>query len=155
MYHRNTRRRPYRPFGYYFVTTNVSQNLALLDSEIYAHLLEHILHLSAKLHHVKVIAYKINPDHVHLICQLGAKGTISQYMGSWKRQFSRQADQLLMYDLVDAPKFKWQASYHSHLITCLRDFNTHVKYIEYQYCHHNLSENKFLFVDSNPVFDYK
>ncbi len=168
--HRNSRRRPYRPFGYYFITTNVSEGYMFLNRNIFGFLLEHVLHLSAQLHHVKLVAYKINPDHVHLIAQIGPRGTISDYMGSWKRQFSRQMNQILFREdfrtagypgedsnphLRNSRNFKWQSSYHSHLITSRQDFDNHVKYILNQHEHHELPENKFCYVDNDHVFKFK
>ena len=167
--HRNSRRRPYRPFGYYFITTNVSEGFSILGKHIFGHLLEHIIHLSAHIHSVKIIAYKINPDHIHIIAQVGSKGTISKYVGSLKRQFSRQVNQILSLDLPegrDSPgddsnrrlafcdNFQWQKSYHSHLITSQRDFDNHIQYILKQYKHHELEENKFCFVDHKHVFKF-
>ncbi len=42
MLHRNRQRRPYRSFGYYFITTNVSEGFTILNQYVYGHLLEHI-----------------------------------------------------------------------------------------------------------------
>lgn len=164
--HRNSRRRPYRPFGYYFITTNVGEGINLLSTNLFGSLLQHILHLSAKLHRVNLIAYKINPDHVHLIFQIGDTGTISSFTGSWKRQFSRQVNSILLREdivlgadsnprLVYPKIFRWQKSYHSHLITNKHDFNNHLDYILNQHKHHELPENQFCFVDRNHVFKFK
>ncbi|MBC8190812.1 MAG: transposase [Candidatus Marinimicrobia bacterium] len=174
--HRNSRRRPYRPFGYYFITTNVCEGFAVLNRLDYGHLLEHVLYFSARIHSSTIIAYKINPDHVHLIVQIGKKGTISDFMGSWKRQFSRQVNQLLFQEalsntvypgndvppgddsnrrLVTTNNFRWQKSYHSHLITSHRDFENHINYILKQQKHHGLEDNKYCFVDHGHVFKFK
>ena len=165
MRHRNTRRRPFRRFGYYFITTNVSEGFSILDQYEYGHLLEHIIFYAASIHSVQVIAFKLNPDHVHLVAQIGKIGTISDYMASWKRQFSRQVNVLLHHryspgrdskpDLEKINKFRWQPSYHSHLITSKPDFDNHINYIINQKKHHNLGENKFCFVDHKHVFNFK
>jgi len=162
--HRNSRRRPYRPFGYYFITTNVSSEFSVLDRYEYGHLLEHILFYSAKIHSAGLIAFKINPDHIHLIVQIGRIGTISKFMGSCKRQFSRQVNFLLRQeysqdqksksDLIIFNKFRWQPSYHSHLITNKQDFDNHVNYILKQQSHHELVDNKFCFVDKKHIFKF-
>jgi len=157
--HRNSQRRPYRPFGYYFITTNVSEGFVLLDTDIFGFLLAHTIHLA---------------DHVHLIVQLGSRRTISDYLGSMKRNFSRQANVIIernfksQEDVANAypgkdlnlrlagmNKFKWQYSYHSHLISSKRDFDNHVNYILKQHVKHSLRSNKFCFVDKAPVFEYR
>ena len=170
MRHRNSRRRPYRRFGYYFITTNVSDDFSMLTQFEFGYLLEHILHLSARIHNVILIAYKINPDHVHLIAQIGKTGTISNFMGSWKRQFSRQVNQLLSQSIsIDRVNpcddsnrrmaymktFRWQKSYHSHLITSNRDFSNHLNYILRQHEHHGLNDNRHCFVDYDHVFKFE
>lgn len=174
--HRNSRRRPYRPFGYYFITTNVSEGFFILERFDFGHLLEHVLYYSAQIHFTTIIAYKINPNHIHLLVQIGKKGTISSFMGSWKRQFSRQVNQLVLQDvsrksnssndssrpsddsisrLRNTNKFSWQKSYHSHLITSRQDFDNHINYILKQQEHHRLEDNKFCFVDHKHVFTFK
>ncbi len=165
MRHRNRQRRPYRPFGYYFVTTNMSEGYSILNRYDYGHLLEHLLFYSAEIHSVNVIAFKVNPDHVHLIAQIGQSGTISEYTASWKRQFSRQVNVLIQrkrspgqdsnHGLVKINKFRWQLSYHSHLITDKQDFDNHINYILKQQKHHGLEDNKFCFVDYGHVFKFK
>ncbi|NQT63387.1 MAG: transposase [Candidatus Marinimicrobia bacterium] len=165
MRHRNTRRRPYRRFGYYFITTNVSEGFTILDQYEYGHLLEHIIFCSASIHSSQVIAFKINSDHVHLVAQIGEFGTISEYVASWKRQFSKQVNILIARmsspgqdsnpGLVTFNKFRWQPSYHSHLITSKRDFENHINYILKQKKHHDLEDNKFCFVDHKHVFTFK
>ena len=175
MRHRNSRRRPYRPFGYYFVTTNVDRGNLYLDSNIFGYLLEHVIHLSALVNFTRPIAYKINPDHIHLLVQIGRTRTISDFMASMKRNFSRQANLIItrnqrsIFDyrenispgedlnlrLVGIDKFKWQKSYHSHLITSKRDFDNHLRYIKNQYLKHDLGENKFYYVDKYHVFKYR
>lgn len=162
MRYRNRQRRPYRRFGYYFITTNVSENFALLGMFEFGFLLEHILHLSARLKGVKLVAYKINADHVHVLVQIGDSGTISEYVASWKRQFSRQANVLIRQrfiqsrdsnpDLVKINLFRWQPSYHSHLVTTKRDFKNHLNYIRNQMEHHDLQDNRHCFVESNHLF---
>ncbi len=165
MLHRNRQRRPCRPFGYYFVTTNVSEEFSVLNGNEYGHLLEHVLFYSAGIHSVSVIAFKVNPDHVHLIAQIGQSGTIADYVASWKRQFSRQVNVLIQRrgslgrdsnpDLVNFDKFRWQPSFHSHLITSKQDFDNHINYILKQQKHHGLEDNKFCFVDYGHVFKFK
>lgn len=39
------------------------------------------------------------------------------------------------------PKFKWQKSFHDHIIRNEKDFNNHWNYTMYNYLKHNLPEN--------------
>jgi len=172
--HRNTRRRPFRPFGYYFITTNVSQGFILLGTDVFGHLLAHTIHLAAHITECRVIAYKINSDHIHIIVQIAPTKTISDFMGSMKLNFSRGTNSILARNfksqnkrgfvypgedsnlcLVGINKFKWQYFYHSHLITSKRDFDNHVRYIRNQHIKHKLSVNKFCFVDKTHKFRYR
>ncbi|MCF7826665.1 MAG: transposase [Candidatus Marinimicrobia bacterium] len=171
--HRNSQRRPFRSFGYYFITPNVSQGFLILDTHLFGYLLEHVIHLAAMVNDCQIIAYKINPDHIHLLIRIGKEKTISQFMGSMKRNFSRQANSMLKRifksnkslgvcspgedsnpRLVCLNKFKWQTSYHSHLITSRQDFENHVQYIKNQYIKHELKENKFYFENETHEFMY-
>lgn len=165
MRHRNTRRRPYRPFGYYFITTNVREGFDILDSKLFGHLLEYTLQVAAHINECRIIAYKINPDHSHLVVQIGASKTISQFVGSFKRNFTREANVILErcfpeklnhqgWDLnpnlgLGISKFKWQSSYYSHLITTKCDFDNHIAYIKTQHIKHKLHENKFCYIDKS------
>jgi len=163
MRHRNSQRRPYCRHGFYFVTTNVSENFLALENRAFGFLLEHILHLSALVHDVDLIAYKLNPDHIHILVQIGEHGTISDYVGSFKRQFSRQVNENLKRlsnpgddsnrHLVSLNRFRWQKSYHSHLVSSKLDFENHIKYIRKQHEHHQLPEDRHCFVDEKHRFE--
>jgi REP element-mobilizing transposase RayT len=45
------------------------------------------------------------------------------------------------------PKFKWQGSFHDHIIRDRRDFVTHLGYIRRQWLKHKLPENKYCFIN--------
>ncbi len=45
------------------------------------------------------------------------------------------------------PKFKWQGSFHDHIIRDRRDFVTHLGYIRRQWLKHKLLENKYCFIN--------
>lgn len=45
------------------------------------------------------------------------------------------------------PKFKWQGSFHDHIIRDRKDFVVHLKYIRRQWLKHKLSENKYCFIN--------
>ena len=48
------------------------------------------------------------------------------------------------YDLA---QFKWQDSFHDHIIRDKEDFYNHVEYIRNQWIKHNLPSNKYCFID--------
>jgi REP element-mobilizing transposase RayT len=45
------------------------------------------------------------------------------------------------------PKYKWQSSFHDHIIRNRKDFVNHVGYIRRQWLKHKLLENKYCFID--------
>ncbi len=45
------------------------------------------------------------------------------------------------------PKFKWQGSFHDHIIRDRKDFVHHLEYIRRQWLKHKLLENKYCFID--------
>jgi hypothetical protein len=45
------------------------------------------------------------------------------------------------------PKFKWQGSFHDHIIRDRKDFLNHLAYIRRQWLKHKLPENKYCFID--------
>lgn len=93
--YQNSQKRIYRAFGIYFITSNVSTGLNYLGEDIFGHLLENLIHISATINDCSVIAYKINPDHIHLLIQTGEMIGISTFMGTLKRNFTRYANFIL------------------------------------------------------------
>jgi REP element-mobilizing transposase RayT len=45
------------------------------------------------------------------------------------------------------PKFKWQGSFHDHIIRDRKDFVHHLEYIRRQWLKHKLLENKYCFIN--------
>ncbi len=45
------------------------------------------------------------------------------------------------------PKFKWQSSFHDHIIRDRKDFFHHLEYIRRQWLKHKLLENKYCFIN--------
>lgn len=44
------------------------------------------------------------------------------------------------------PPFKWQLSFHDHIIRDSDDLNNHIRYLEYQWIKHELKENRWLWI---------
>jgi len=44
------------------------------------------------------------------------------------------------------PPFKWQKSFHFHVVNNQKDFTNHLRYIDNQWIKHELKENKFCFI---------
>ncbi|MFK7773823.1 MAG: transposase [Saprospiraceae bacterium] len=129
-----------------------------------------------KLKSFELIGYKINPDHTHLILKPTGEFNISQIMHSIKRVSSDQINQIICYknesELYKSfkwtsrlktynqsfirknnylqhhefPKFKWQESFDDQLIRTPERLSKTIVYTRYQAEHHQLNENKFLFI---------
>src|SRR5690606_19705873 len=110
-------------------------------------------------------------DHFHLIVKPDDEiANISEIMRSLKSNFSRDVNQLIKgdvperrllgkqyssrfakdFDIIDLSKyknklkilhFKWQKSFHHHVIMNLKDFENHHNYTVNNFYKHNLPEN--------------
>ena len=55
---------------------------------------------------------------------------------------------------IEIPKFKWQKSYHDHIIRNTKDFENHCHYTVYNFQKHNLPENwKYTSLNYDEVID--
>jgi len=52
-------------------------------------------------------------------------------------------------DIHNLPQFKWQKSFHYHIINNHIDFMNHMEYIKYQWIKHGLNKNKWCWVEYN------
>lgn len=149
MKHRNSQKRIYIQNGIYFITTNTKDKFPYFDEDIFCELIIHQLEFCKKMYEINLHAYKINPDHLHLLFTVGNKYTISDVMFSLKKQSAHGINQILGYvDLIKSknnvewveklskwktdfekifdknnllPKFHWQKSFHDHYIKDEKD----------------------------------
>lgn len=204
MVHRNSQKRYVIEGAMYFITTNTCDRIKYFNDDILCDLFVEDLRLTQMLKHFNIFAYKINPEHIHVMIQPKGNVTYFEIMRSLKANFSRNANRVMGYDpnfsahatLPDAnagslyhtkagsrgpafgvafdpaeyirridayrkrfiaahgvdspyPKFKWQSSYHDHIIRDPRDFVAHVDYIKRQWRKHKLSANKHCYIDND------
>jgi len=48
-------------------------------------------------------------------------------------------------------KFKWQKSFHYHVIENMNNLINHIEYIKNQHIKHNLMDNKYCFIDNDLI----
>ena len=170
--YRNSQKRVYLPGVPVFITANTFNRFEYFREDIFCQLLVEEMNFAREAKKYDLMAYKIIPDHIHLIIQPdGEEYNYSQIMHFIKRQTSRNAN-LIMDEATDLqtgklfpyikilrkqfiikhgnknpyPPFKWQKSFHSHLITTNEELNRIKKYIIHQKEKHNLKENTYLYI---------
>jgi putative transposase len=143
-WHRNSQKRFYIPNAVYFVTTCTENRQAYFSDDVLCEAFVENMNFHRKLKGFAVLAYKINPEHVHLLIRPGKDFDISQIMFSLKKQFACNVNRMRG---DAAAKFVWQSSYHDHVIRDERDLRNHVGYIWNQWIKHDLKENKWCYVD--------
>ncbi len=169
-------KRIYVPKAAYLITTNPKWRINYFDEDVLAAIFIETTRTSIKLKQGFLIAYKVNPEHVHLIIQVGIEFNISQVMHSIKRVSSDRINQILTFnrdphlytnfewskDLLlfkkrflskygeenqhEYPHFQWNRSFHDLLIRTKHDLIARIKYLENQHIKHELTENKWLYV---------
>lgn len=175
MLHRNSQARIYIENGIYFITTNTYQAYPYFGEDLLCDLLVEDLRHTQNLKDFNIFAYKINPEHMHLLIQPRGKHNHSRIMQTLKTNFARNINDIMGYNDITAkagvrtpafiqsyynqfirkygtehniPQFKWQDSFHDHIIRDKDDFHNHVEYIQNQWIKHNLPENKYCFIDN-------
>ena len=163
----------------YFVTTNPFNRILFFEEDILSEIFIHTLKTSIELKHAHLVGYKVNPDHIHLIIHVGSTFNISEIMHSIKRVSSDKINQILFCNrhpnpyehfhwdewLIKSkekflevhgphnnhpfPKFKWQASFHDHLMRSPSELYARIEYLRKQHIKHKLNENKWLFISEN------
>lgn len=101
MEHRDSQHRQYQNNKTYFITFNVYKRREFFKEELFCELFIEELKLIKELKKLKLHAFAINPDHVHLLLTPSQKYNISQIIQSLKRHFSRNTNIIL--DFVDHP----------------------------------------------------
>jgi len=162
----------------YFLTTNPKNRYPFFEEDIFCNVFIDVLAKCQKIKPFFLIGFKINPDHCHLILQPTGDFNISQIMHSIKRISSDQINQIICfqnkenpfvklkwddrlnllnqffirknnYNIHEFPKFKWQADFDDQLIGTPERLKRTISYTENQWKHHDLKENKFLYINKN------
>ncbi len=140
--HRNSQKRYYINGAIYFITTVTYDRYPYFQDEILCRFFIEDLYLCKDLKKFELYGYSIIPDHVHLLIQPGNDFTISEIMRSLKTNFSRNINKIMPY------KFKWQQSFHDHIIRNGADYQNHVNYIKNQVNIHDLHDDMWMWVSS-------
>lgn len=161
----------------YFLTTNPRNRFPFFEEDIFCNILIDVIAKVQKIKPFELIGFKINPDHIHIILQPTDDFNISQIMHSIKRVSSDQINQIIHYghdnnpyqklawdnrlsihsqcffrknnyqQFHRFPKFKWQANFDDQLIRTSMQLHRIIEYTKNQSQHHELNENKFLFIN--------
>lgn len=67
--HRNSQKRIHTRDKIYFITTNTKDRYPYFEEDVLCNLLVLHLELCVLLYYINIYAYKINPEHVHLLLQ--------------------------------------------------------------------------------------
>lgn len=91
-----------------------------------------------KYYNFKLIAYSIQPDHIHFIIKPNCIGDYPKIVKSFKYSITK----LFNVGLVN-PTYKklWQNRYFEHTIINEEDLNRHLDYIHYNPVKHGFSKN--------------
>ncbi|QQR83325.1 transposase [Candidatus Peregrinibacteria bacterium] len=154
--HRNSQKRIYSDQGVYFVTTVTHERFPFFAEPIFCELFVENLRLCKALKRYELYGWVLMHDHVHLLIQPNVDWNISQIMHSLKRNVSRNINivlgegednypRLLHRKMIDKykckfmqksaheqnkiPLFRWQKSFHDHLIRDEQDLQHHYEYI--------------------------
>lgn len=160
----------------YLLTTNTQGGVPFFQEDIFCNIFIDVLANCQKIKPFNLIAFKINPDHIHVILQPTGDFNISQIMQSVKKTASLQINQVMhsifpksqysQYEWTPTlkvyrqcylrkfnykgihsyPKFDWQDGFDDRLIKTKEAFKNRVFYVQNQHIRHDLPENKFLYV---------
>ena len=171
MKHRNSQKRIYIKGGIYFITTNTRERFPFFENDLLCEVMVNQIEFCKRNYEIDMYAYKINPDHLHLLFSVGNQFTISDVMFSLKKQTAHGINQILGFvdiaentrnselaqfisskkkqfgEIHNLPRFRWQHSFHDHYILDEKDLYFHIEYIRNQYIRHGLSENKWLYIE--------
>lgn len=146
--HRNSQKRIILEDSIYFITTNTYNSYPYFGEYSFCDVLKADIHLTQELKKFELFAYKINPDHIHIMLKPNEENNLSEIMRSLKTNSSRNINRLISYNPKrQIKKFKWQRSFNDHIIRNDADFKNHVEYIANQWIKHNLSENNYCYID--------
>jgi putative transposase len=173
--HRNSQKRYYIENAIYFITTKTYGGYPYFIDDIFCELFVEELLFCQKLKRFEIYGYKINPDHVHLLI-MPNEYNYSEIIHNLKRTSSLHINQIIggedIYPRLqwtqnlnkyrtqfiekygenhNFPPFKWQKSFHDHIIRNKRDFRNHITYIQRQWLKHGLRKNKWCYVYGNEI----
>src|SRR3989338_7922059 len=102
--HRNSQKRYYIDNAIYFITTNTYNGYPYFENDILSELFVYEIETYKHINKFEIHGYKINPEHIHLLIQPYVKYNYSEIMHLMKRNFCRNANYILGYDMYISPK---------------------------------------------------
>jgi len=166
MLHQNSQKRYYIPGSVYFITINTFNKFSYFKQEILCELFIDDLKICKKLKQFELLGFCLLFDHIHLLIQPNDGYNISQIMESLKGNSSRNINKIIGFSWVEGdptlgrlrlfrnnfinkygidkstlPIFKWQKSFHDHIIRNDKDLVNHYNYTVYNFKKHNLPDN--------------
>jgi len=104
-----------------------------------------VYNISNIIHFIKKNAsYNINKIMMYNPFELTPKGGFAQTrlcfdnkMKYYKTEFEKKYG----YDQSSIPQFKWQGSFHNHIICDVKDFNNHLQYTAYNFHKHKIPDD--------------
>ena len=169
-----SRKRIYIPNAVYHVTFNTKFRIPYFTEDIFSCILGNVIFNAQDLKDYFLIAYKINPEHVHLLLKCGAAFNLSEVVHSIKRVSAVKIDQVITKDTEDErlklswteeqlvyarsfwlkygtpsgfpfPLFKWQDGFDDVIMRSRQQITQVKRYIRNQAAHHDLKENTHLY----------
>lgn len=170
-------KRKYVPFGIYHIVWSTKRTRPLLLEDIFCNVLIDCIDYFSENKGYMTIAYKINPDHIHLVIKVGEEFNVSDIVHSLKRNSSFEINKIVLAqqgdgdsdrlkfignDLLYAtmlgrkyggnqnlilPKFSWNKGFNETYIWSKSQFANTIQYVLKQSHKHGLPENHFCFVD--------
>ena len=98
--HRNSQKRQYRIGASYFITANTYKRYPYFYNDYLSELFIEQLILCQKLKKFELQGYKVNPDHIHILLQPGEHSSYSEIMHSVKRNFSINANKVILNEEI-------------------------------------------------------
>jgi REP element-mobilizing transposase RayT len=192
--HKNSQPRFYNNGNTYFITAKTNQNWPYFRETILCDLFIEELKNCKKIKGFELFAFALNYDHFHLLIRPNAEANISNVMQSLKRNFSRDANKIIITtegdipqcrlttqcrlitksrritgnilhdrigdnmdcrlqiyrnrllnkygkNMLKFPQFRWQKSFHDHVIRDQGDAENHYHYTIYNYLKHKLPQD--------------
>ena len=94
--HRNSQKRLYVPDGIYFITTNTYDRYPYFKNDILCELFLETLNFTSLIKEFNLHGFAINLEHIHLLIEPTGKYNYSEIMGTLKRNFSRDCNDLML-----------------------------------------------------------
>lgn len=136
----------------YFVTCNTYGRHPWFENDLLCQMFIEQLILVKQIHKFKLFAFCLLHDHFHML--LEPRNSISKAMQSLKRNFTWNLNRFTESDAgatssrlrsgwgkSNPQNFRWQSSYHDHIIRNERDFQNHFLYTTNNFHKHGLPKN--------------